>query len=138
MPLEYAALPKRGAAFLIDALTLAPLAMLGRESLPVAALCAAGFWAACEASPWQASAGKRIARLRTIRADGGRVTWGRAVWRSAVKGLPLLLWAWWPWAAAAAAVLTLIGMVFDRRRRSLPDLLAGTAVIVLPPATRRN
>ncbi|MRR10557.1 RDD family protein [bacterium] len=132
MPLEYAALPRRGAAFLIDALVLTPAVLLARESAPLAVVAVTLWWTAFEASPWQASPGKRFLRMQTIQADGRPVGFGRALWRSALKALPWLLLPFWPWVSGALAVVTVLGMLAGRRRRAYADLLAGTAVIRLP------
>jgi hypothetical protein len=63
MPLEYAALPRRGAAFLLDAVILSPAILLARESVPLAVVAVTLWWAAFECSPWQASPGKRFLRV---------------------------------------------------------------------------
>lgn len=132
MPLEYAALPRRGAAFLIDALLLAPAALIASQSVPLAGAAAILWWTAFEASPWQASPGKRLFGMRTIQSEGRRVGFGRALARSALKAIPLAFVPVWPWAAAAAGAVAAALMLVDRRQRSYPDLLAGTAVIVPP------
>lgn len=137
MPLEYAALPRRGAAFLIDGLLLAPAALIASQSEPLAGAAAALWWTAFEASPWQASPGKRWLGMRTIQAEGRRVGFVRALARSALKALPLAAVPVWPWAAAAAGAVAAALMLVDRRRRSYPDLLAGTAVIVPPKGEGR-
>lgn len=134
MPLEYAALPKRWAAFLIDGFLLAPAALLAAQSPELAGAAAVLWWTAFEASPWQASPGKRVLGLRTIQAEGRRVGFGRAFGRSTLKALPLAVVPVWPWAAAAMGAAASVLMIADRRRRSYPDLLAGTAVIVPPRA----
>ncbi|MBA3975220.1 MAG: hypothetical protein C0504_13520 [Candidatus Solibacter sp.] len=137
MPLEYAALPRRGAAFLIDAVLLAPAALLASQSPVLAGAAAALWWTAFEASPWQASPGKRLLGMRTIEADGRRVGFGRALGRSALKALPLAAVPVWPWVAAAAGAAAVVMMAVDRRRRSYPDLLVRTAVIVPPQGEGR-
>jgi uncharacterized RDD family membrane protein YckC len=126
MPLVYAALPQRGAAFLIDAACLAPLFWAPWQAWPVAAtLWFAGF----EASPWQATPGKRLLGLRVMEATGRRTGPARAWMRAMLKMGPALLPA--PYAAPfyAAAVA---GILFHRRRRAWYDLLAGTSVIRPP------
>lgn len=132
MPLEYAALPRRGAAFLIDAVLLAPAALLASQSPVLAGAAAVLWWTAFEASPWQASPGKRLLGMRTIEADGRRVGFGRALGRSALKALPLAAVPVWPWAAAAVGAAAAVLILVDGRRRSYPDLLVRTAVIVPP------
>jgi len=67
MPLEYAAPWRRGAAFLLDAVLVAPVAVW-------APLAAVGVWAVTgalfEASSWQATPGKRALGLRVMEAEG--------------------------------------------------------------------
>ncbi|MBE0656484.1 MAG: RDD family protein [Bryobacteraceae bacterium] len=132
MPLEYAALPRRGAAFLIDAVLLVPAALLASQSPWLAGAAAVLWWTAFEASPWQASPGKRLLGMRTIEADGRKVGFGRALGRSVLKALPLAAVPVWPWAAAAVGAAAAVLILVDRRRRSYPDLLVRTAVIVPP------
>jgi uncharacterized RDD family membrane protein YckC len=132
MPLEYAALPRRGAAFLIDAVLLVPAALLASQSPVLAGSAAVLWWAAFEASPWQASPGKRWLGMRTIQAEGRKVGFGRSLGRSALKALPLAAVPVWPWMAAAVGAVAAVLILVDRRRRSYPDLVAGTAVIVPP------
>ncbi len=132
MPLEYAALPRRGAAFLIDALILTPAVLLARESVPLAVAAVTLWWTAFEASPWQASPGKRFLRTKTIQADGRPERFGQALWRSALKALPLLVLPAWPWLSCVLAAISGVSMLAGRRRRSYPDLIARTAVIRLP------
>jgi uncharacterized RDD family membrane protein YckC len=137
MPLEYAALPRRGAAFLIDAVLLAPAALIASQSVPMAGAAAVLWWTAFEASPWQASPGKRWLGMRTIQAEGRRVGFVRALARSALKVLALAAVPVWPWMAAAVGAAAAVLIVIDRRRRSYPDLIAGTAVIVPPKGADR-
>jgi len=132
MPLTYAALPKRVAAFLLDALMLTPAVLLARESLPLAGTAALLWWAAFEASPWQASPGKKLLGMKTMEASGLRAGFGRALARSALKTLPLVVPGVWPWVAATAVTLSAAGILFDRRRRALHDVLTSTAVIAPP------
>lgn len=112
---------------------LTPAILLARESAPLAGAAAVLWWTAFECSPWQASPGKRLLRMRTIETGGLRVGFGRALVRSFIKSLPLALLFALPWAAAALAALSAAGILAGRRRRSLHDLMASTAVIV-PPA----
>lgn len=132
MPLEYAALPRRGAALFLDVLMLTPAVLIARESAPLASAAAVLWWTAFECSPWQASPGKRLLGMKTIEAGGLRVGFGRALGRSAVKALPLAAMTIWPWAGAALAALSALGILAGRKRRALHDLMASTAVIVPP------
>lgn len=134
MPLQYAALPQRGAAFLIDALTLSPLAF---TPWPWHAVGVAVWLAAFEASPWQATIGKRLLRCKVMESQGRKVTLGRAVARAVVKSVPVALVQPYPYAAATVAALSLVAIVVDRRCRALHDLAAGTAVI-RPPKDYRG
>jgi uncharacterized RDD family membrane protein YckC len=106
--------------------------LIARESAPLAGVAAVLWWTAFECSPWQASPGKRLLGMKTIEAGGLRVRFGRALGRSAVKALPLAAMAIWPWAGAALAALSALGILAGRKRRALHDLMASTAVIVPP------
>lgn len=129
MPLQYAALPKRGAAFFIDALTLLPLAF---TPWPWHAVGAAVWFAAFEASPWQATPGKHLLRCKSMESQGRKVTLIRATARSVMKSVPIALLQPYPYAAALVATLSVATILIDRRRRALHDLVCGTAVIKLP------
>lgn len=112
------------------ALRKALLAMVAAwlEAIGIAALVVAGLAAvwfiAFEASPWQASPGKRLAGLRVVRRDGGRPGPARVALRF-VAGAPswLLLHA----GHAIAAIRS--------DGKALHDLLAGTQVVLAPGAT---
>lgn len=101
-----------------------------------------------ETSARQATLGKRWLGLQVIGPDGGRISKGRALLRTAVKLLPwelthlslMLPTPLWSsgssqeiraglLAANALIVLYLVVMFLDGRRRSLDDLAAGTQVI---------
>lgn len=129
MPLHYAALPSRGAAFFLDALTLLPLAF---TPWPWHAVGAAVWFTAFEASPWHATLGKRLLRSKTMESQGRRVTLARAAARSVVKSVPIALLQPYPYAAAVAAAVSMATILIDRRKRAVHDLMCGTAVIEVP------
>lgn len=66
---------------------------------------------------WKQSMGNRLFRIKVVTAHGGSVAIWRSVLRALVMGIP------------PAYLL----IPFNRRRRALYDVLAGTAVIKLPP-----
>ncbi|HSS73815.1 MAG TPA: RDD family protein [Gaiellaceae bacterium] len=70
------------------------------------------FWTATGQTP-----GMRIMRVRVVRADGGHLS----VWRSLVRLVGLVL-------AIAPLFAGFLPVLVDRRRRALPDYLAGTVV----------
>jgi uncharacterized RDD family membrane protein YckC len=70
------------------------------------------FWTATGQTP-----GMRIMRVRVVRADGGQLS----VWRSLVRLVGLML-------AIIPLFAGFLPVLFDRRRRALPDYLAGTVV----------
>ena len=70
------------------------------------------FWTATGQTP-----GMRIMRVRVVRADGGQLS----VWRSLVRLVGLVL-------AIIPLFAGFLPVLFDRRRRALPDYLAGTVV----------
>ena len=70
------------------------------------------FWTATGQTP-----GMRIMRVRVVRADGGQLS----VWRSLVRLVGLVL-------AIIPLFAGFLPVLVDRRRRALPDYLAGTVV----------
>ncbi len=130
MPLKYAAPWKRGAAFLVDAAMVLPVAGLSPlAAVGVLALTGTLF----EASPWQATPGKRWLGLRVIEAEGRRMTWRRAAVRHLARAVPLaLLAAGEPVSAAVAAGLCVVPVLSGARRSTLWDRLAGANVIAPP------
>ena len=78
--------------------------------------------------------GMRPWRIRVVTLDGRPVTPARALLRLAVGALPLfglgLFWVgtmrWALWAPAVGWAIWLLPAFFDRRRRALHDLAAGT------------
>ena len=79
------------------------------------------FWSAAGQTP-----GMRLMHVRVVRPDGGGLSAGRAL----VRTLGLAL-------AIAPCFLGFVPALFDRRRRALPDYLAGT-VVVRTDAARRD
>lgn len=105
------------------AMAAAWLEALGVAALVVVALAALWF-IAFEASPWQASPGKRLAGLRVSTGDGGRPGLARIALRF-VAGAP----SWFALHLGHA----LAGWRKDGR--ALHDLLAGTRVVLEPAAS---
>jgi uncharacterized RDD family membrane protein YckC len=70
------------------------------------------FWTATGQTP-----GMRIMRMRVVKADGGQLS----VWRSLVRLVGLVL-------AIIPLFAGFLPVLVDRRRRALPDYLAGTVV----------
>jgi uncharacterized RDD family membrane protein YckC len=71
-----------------------------------------------EASPWQATAGKRLLGLRVVDEQGRRLTFGRSLGRNAFKIISYAaLYAGFLWAA------------FTRRKQAWHDLVARTYVV---------
>lgn len=132
MPLQYAALPKRGAAFVIDLIPAAPLLPFITTHPALLPLAAALAGAALEASPWQASLGKRLLRIRCMEAEGRRLTPPRALARNALRFLPFGLLAYDGSIPAVLLIATVLGIAFHPRCRPWHDLLAGTSVIDPP------
>jgi uncharacterized RDD family membrane protein YckC len=81
----------------------------------------ATFWSTTGQTP-----GDRVMQIRVCRADGGRVGVGRSVVRLA--GLVL---------AAIPLFAGFLPILFDKRRRGLQDMLAGTVVVVSASPTQR-
>jgi uncharacterized RDD family membrane protein YckC len=78
----------------------------------VVALYFVSFWTATGQTP-----GMRIVRVRVVRPDGSHLS----VWRSVVRLVGLML-------AIVPLFAGFLPVLFDRRRRALPDYLAGTVV----------
>ena len=80
------------------------------------------YFVASEASPWQATPGKRLLRLRVTGADGGCIGVGRALARHLAAGLSWML-------------LNLGHAIAGWRadHRALHDLIAGTRVLSQAP-----
>ena len=135
MPLQYAALHYRGAAFLIDALPILltfwlplPLYMIGLGWTIV--------YATFESSPWQATWGKRLFGLRVMEAEGRKLTFPRAFVRSALKLLPFMIFPFGGTQAALLIIATVLGITLHQRCRAWYDLLACTSVFKLPAGYR--
>jgi uncharacterized RDD family membrane protein YckC len=76
------------------------------------------YFAIMEASPWQATLGKRLFNIRVTNLDGERITFLRATGRFFAKYI--------------SALICLIGYfmaAFTERRQGLHDMLAGTLVL---------
>jgi uncharacterized RDD family membrane protein YckC len=104
-----AATVESGSAAIASSLTVLALFLLG-----VSAIYFVGF----EASPWQATPGKRAARLRVRATDGGEAGFARALLRH--------------FAGAISWLLLNLGHAiagWRRDRRALHDLIAGTQVL---------
>lgn len=108
------------------------------------------YFALCEASPWQATWGKRRMGLCVTTIEGARLSLPRALWRSAVKLLPwelthACLWRipGWPLKPSDPSPLILAGLILvwvlvivylaglflGKRHQTLYDWLAGTCVV---------
>jgi uncharacterized RDD family membrane protein YckC len=71
--------------------------------------------------------GKRALGLRVIMADGSRVSYKRSLVRAVVKTVSLQFLPGW---LTAAIIVANIAMVLVRPdRRSIHDMIAGTAVV---------
>lgn len=87
--------------------------------------------------------GMRPWRIRVARKDGGPVTLARGLLRLLIGGLPLLLLGLYSvfslqvalWGPVAGWALILLPSLFDARRRGLHDMLAGTEIRPVVPAT---
>jgi len=103
------ALVQQGSAALGTTVTLIVLLLFGLSTL---------YFVGFEASPWQATPGKRLARLRVRAADGGEAGFARALARHL--------------AGAISWMLLNLGHAiagWRRDRRALHDLIAGTQVV---------
>lgn len=107
--------------------TLADLAATWLDAALVAVMVlfalSAAWWVAFEASPWQATPGKRLSGLRVERDDGGRPGPGRVALRF-VAGIPS--WCLLHLGHAMAG--------WRADHRALHDLLSGTRVVLAPGA----
>lgn len=131
MPLQYAALHYRGAAFLVDALPVlftfwlpVPLYVIGMGWALV--------YAAFESSTWQATWGKRLFRIRVMEAEGRKLTFPRAFLRSALKMTPFAIAPFGGMQAALLLIAAVLGITIHPRCRAWYDLAARTSVIKPP------
>ena len=76
------------------------------------------YYALLESSPWQATVGKRVCRLRVTRLDGRRITLPRAIGRYFAKFL-----------SAFILGIGFLMVAWTRRKQGLHDLLADTLVV---------
>lgn len=76
------------------------------------------YFACQESSRYRASVGKRLFRMEILRLDGDKLTFGRAAWRTIVKGFGAMIYfvGW-------------IASLFNADRRALHDFAAGTVVV---------
>lgn len=96
--------------------------LLGLEWIVVAGGYFVLFWSAAGQTP-----GMRLMRLRVVRPGGGGLSTGRAIVRAV--GLAL---------AIIPLFLGFVPALVDRRRRALPDYLAGTVVLYDDPALEES
>ena len=108
------------------------------------------YFALFEASPWQATWGKRMLGLRVVTTSGARAGFARALWRNALKLIPwelthACLWRipGWPlapetpplWITVGLSlvwvivVLYVLSLAFSRTGQTLYDWLAGVRVV---------
>jgi len=90
-----------------------------------------GYSAALESSPWQATVGKRLLKLRVYNQQGGRITWKQGAARSLVKDGPLILFAFLPGAQLLTWLYLGAHLVVMHRSsdyQGIHDRLAGTWV----------
>jgi serine/threonine-protein kinase len=132
--LEYAPPVRRGRAYLLDGFFLSILAiglamLLGDTTVETAAVLALPLFVIYYtlAHGWRGrTVGKHLTGLRVVRGDGGKLGWGRALWRTLVYIGLLFLGV----ATYGLVFLLLYGLPFvDKKRRTLHDFLAGTVVI---------
>lgn len=85
----------------------------------VAAVIGVAYRTAYDASPWQATPGRRALSLKVCRADGERLDLGRAFVRALVReaGMPLF-------------ALGALPFLWTPRRQAVHDLLAGSVVVL--------
>lgn len=76
------------------------------------------YYTLMESSKWQGTLGKKIMNVQVAKAEGGRISFGRAAGRFLAKSFlsPILLVGY-------------IMAFFTERRQALHDMLAGTIVV---------
>ena len=128
---QYAGFWRRAMAALIDAILIGGVCLLiigssvlersdGLAALAIVSLIAGplAYHAACEATSWHGSVGKRLMGLRVLDLEGQKLELGRAVLRNAGKVLSALI-ANVGFAAAG----------FTSRKQALHDVLTGAVVV---------
>lgn len=71
------------------------------------------------AGPWAATPGKRLCKLRVVRADGGKLSLPHALWRHIASGLSVLFF-----------YVPALTIAFTREKTAPHDLIAGTRVVM--------
>lgn len=112
---------RRLAAVAIDLALLTLSSLLAAQVLPMlgALLVPWLYFSAFEASPWQATPGKRLLMLRVVDVNGVPLRWPRATLRYFCRFISAL-----PLGAGYAMVL------FNLHRQALHDMLASTRVVM--------
>lgn len=116
--MEFAGFWKRSFALLVDGLILAAGETLLSYDRGVSGLVGAAYFIAMEASPWQATLGKRLLGIRVTDMDGGRISG----WRAAGRHFAKLI----------SAFVLLIGFfmaAFTEKKQGLHDMIAGCLVV---------
>ena len=128
---QYAGFWRRAMAALIDAILIGGVCLLiigsgvlersdGVAALAIVSLIAGplAYHAACEATSWRGSAGKRLMGLHVLDLKGQELELGRAVLRNAGKVL-----------SALVANVGFAAAGFTSRKQALHDVLAGAVVV---------
>lgn len=120
----YAGFWRRAAAALIDGVVLGiPLVVIGRgigsdPDLLVALAAYPIYFIVFERSPWQATPGKALLRLRAVDLGGSRLSTGRAIWRTVAKLV-----------SAGSGGCGFLVAAFTPEKQALHDLMASTLVV---------
>jgi uncharacterized RDD family membrane protein YckC len=78
------------------------------------------YFVICHASPWQATAGKRLLKLYVVGSDGNRISLGR----SSIRSL-----AFYVLGAFGAGLISVITIADSKQRKGVHDFIAGTSVL---------
>jgi uncharacterized RDD family membrane protein YckC len=136
---RYAGLVWRGFAFYLDLWILSGIGFLLRHAgdhypawinhvwSDYSLLFVLAYFVLFEASPMQATPGKRCCDFIVAASDGERLPWWRVLLRNILRPISILL-----------CFAGLVTCVFDRRRRMLHDMLTGSAHFAIPLEEREG
>ena len=75
------------------------------------------YYALLQSSPWQATIGKKIMKIKVTDLNVQRITFARALMREIIKNIPYVILISW------------VPMLITEKKQALYDLMSGTVVV---------